>query len=160
MATKKMVRCVHNEKKDPSPFVRPPRRVVPPSPKATPMSSSPSSNPLYAPDDELEDNPEGKNEASGLKDNQGEEDKHENEQASDIASCDELQDAQSDDESLEILGGVDKTAPTETPVSREKGKVVLTEPTSKEAQLKRPSHSEHLEYKKKINCQPRGSRGH
>lgn len=138
VASKKMVRCVRNAKKDATPPARPPRKVVPPPSTTIPASSSPSSSPLYDPDDELERR-EGEDEANDSEDAQ-EEDKLEDEPILGTTSGDELHDAQSDDESLEILGGVDKSVPIEALVTREKGKAVETEPASRVMQLKRPSH--------------------
>lgn len=75
------------------------------------------SSPLYAPHDDLEDNPEDEHEVGDLEDEQGEEDRPEEEPDADTVSCDELQDAQHDDESLEIVGEVNKTVPLKTPIS-------------------------------------------
>lgn len=130
IASEKMVRCIRNKKKDAMPLARPPRKVVPPPSTTIPTSNSPSSSPLYAPNDELEGK-EGEDEASDLKDGQGEEDKREDELVLGTASGDKLHDGQSDDESLEILGGVYKPVPIEALVTREKGKAVETKPTSK-----------------------------
>lgn len=141
VATQKMVRCVRNEKKDTTPPARPSRKVMPPPSTTIPASSSPSSSPLYASNDELE-RKEGEDEVSDSEDGQGEEDKPEDEPVLSTASGDELHDAQSDDESLEILGGVDKSVPVEALETREKGKAVETEPASKVTQLQRPSHSQ------------------
>lgn len=69
------------------------------------------------------------------------EEAQEEEDQPDDAIGDELQDVQSDDESLKILGGVDKLGPTEALVTQEKGKVVEMEPASKVTRLKRPSDS-------------------
>lgn len=136
----KVERCVRNAKKDATPPARPPRTAVPPLSTAITEFSSPSSSPLYEPDDEVE-REEGRDEASNSEEAHEGEDQLEDEPALGGANGDELQDAWSDDESFEILGEVDKSGPIEALVIHEKGKVVETEPASKVARLKRPSSS-------------------
>lgn len=117
VASEKIVRCVRNAKRDATPSARPPRKVVPPPSTTVPTSSSPSSNPLYEPDDEVER--EGKDVASNSKEAQ----EGEEEPILGDVTGDELQDAQSDDEAL---------------VTQDKGKAVETKPTSRVTRLKRP----------------------
>lgn len=144
VASEKMVRCVRNVKRDAMPQARPSRKVVPPPSTAAPTSSSPSSNPLYEPDDEVERG-EGKDVASNSEEAQEGEDQIEEGPVLGDVLGDELQDAQSDDESFEILGGVDKSGPAKALVTQDKGKGVEIEPASRVTRLKRPSDSRTLQ---------------
>lgn len=60
VATEKMVRCVKNHEKEPSPPFRPPRRVVPPPSTLVPTSNSILSSPSYGPSDSHADEQEDK----------------------------------------------------------------------------------------------------
>ena len=59
VAMEKMMRCVRNQEKDPSPPSRPPRRIASPSPTTVPPFGSMMSSQSYGPDDDLEGEPKG-----------------------------------------------------------------------------------------------------
>lgn len=90
---------------------------------------------------ELEENPKNGHEVGDQLNKQNEEDGPEDELATSSASHNEFQDAQQDDESLEIVGETNKAAPSKTPASLQKDKVVVSELVQKAAQFKRPPPS-------------------
>lgn len=97
MITDKMVRCVRNREKDPSPPSRPPRGSTSHPSTLVPTSRSASSSPLYEPDDNPER--EQKDEHEGdQEDEHEEEDAPENEQAASTTSHNDIQDPQQDAE--------------------------------------------------------------
>lgn len=127
VAMEKIVKCVWNKRRDPSPPTRPPRKVIPPP--ISPAISSPTSSPLRVNND-FEKGQVGELENSDLIDEQGEEDEPENDQVS-----------HDDEESLEIVGETNKEVPLETLASRRKGKEVQMQLSPRTIQLKRPLQS-------------------
>jgi len=139
VALEKEVRCVRNARKDATPPPRPPRMTMPPTAAAVPEVDSPSSNPLYEPDDEEKE--EGRDEVDHSEETQKGKDHDEEGQIREEANGDGHQSAHGDDESLEILDETKRTALVEAVDTRKKGKAVEMEPASEGAKLKRPSSS-------------------